>query len=170
MVHLGRAQCPIALQKNGRETDVDNDRLRQQVESNPRRTTRELAQELDVIYYDPLARNETITAELYCQQLDRPAANRKASESWHNPILARQCSMTHCKNEAAPEASRPWMGCAASPSGSPDTAPTEYHLFLPLSNAMQGKTFDDEDDMGRWLAGFFESKPEKFYAYGSVVA
>ncbi|VDO89544.1 unnamed protein product [Heligmosomoides polygyrus] len=42
----------------------------------------------------------------------------------------------------------------------------QHPLDVPkaLSNAMRGKTFDDEDDMERWLAGFFESKPEKFSA------
>ncbi|VDP20973.1 unnamed protein product [Heligmosomoides polygyrus] len=35
---------------SGRESDVDNNRLRQLVESGPRRTTRELAQDLGVHY------------------------------------------------------------------------------------------------------------------------
>ncbi|VDO29979.1 unnamed protein product [Heligmosomoides polygyrus] len=48
MVHLGRAQGPIALHETGRESDVDNDRLRPLVESDPRRATRELAQDLGV--------------------------------------------------------------------------------------------------------------------------
>ncbi|VDP14799.1 unnamed protein product [Heligmosomoides polygyrus] len=36
--------------RSGRESDVDNDRLRQLVESDPRRTNRELAQDLNVLY------------------------------------------------------------------------------------------------------------------------
>ncbi|VDO75004.1 unnamed protein product [Heligmosomoides polygyrus] len=74
MVHLGRAQYPIALHENGsrfrkgefnlqdsfrsgRGSDVDNDRLRQLVESAPQRTTRELAQDLGV-HYATIARHQ----------------------------------------------------------------------------------------------------------------
>lgn len=42
--------------RSGRESDVDNDRLRQLVESDPRRTTRELAQDLGV-HYATIARH-----------------------------------------------------------------------------------------------------------------
>ncbi|VDO91731.1 unnamed protein product [Heligmosomoides polygyrus] len=41
---------------SGRESDVDNDRLRQLVELDPRRTTRELAQDLGV-HYSTFARH-----------------------------------------------------------------------------------------------------------------
>ncbi|VDP19126.1 unnamed protein product [Heligmosomoides polygyrus] len=67
MVHLGRAQFPIALHENGshafakvklpsrfilsgRESDDDNYRLRQLVESDSRRTTLEFAQDLGMHY------------------------------------------------------------------------------------------------------------------------
>ena len=46
----------------------------------------------------------------------------------------------------------------------PDLVPRDYQLLLALSNALQGKTCDNEDDLNRWLSNFFESLPVQFYA------
>ena len=52
------------------------------------------------------------------------------------------------------------------PPYSPDLAPTDHHLFLSLSNAMQGKTFDNPDGIDCWLNNFFAMKEEQFHAKG----
>lgn len=63
----------------------------------------------------------------------------------------------------SPEATRLW--CELLPSL--DLALTDFHhLFLPLSNAMQGKTFTAEGDMDRRLT-FFETRPQGFYTAGA---
>ncbi|EYB92325.1 hypothetical protein Y032_0195g1484 [Ancylostoma ceylanicum] len=41
----------------------------------------------------------------------------------------------------------------------PDPMPVDYQLLLTLSNALQGRACDDEDDLDRWLSNFFESVP-----------
>ncbi|EYC18856.1 hypothetical protein Y032_0026g1407 [Ancylostoma ceylanicum] len=46
----------------------------------------------------------------------------------------------------------------------PNLVPKDYQLLLTLSNALQGKACDDEDDLDRWLSNFFESLPVQFYA------
>ncbi|EYB91977.1 hypothetical protein Y032_0199g1645 [Ancylostoma ceylanicum] len=38
----------------------------------------------------------------------------------------------------------------------PDLVPRDYRIPLTLSNALQGKTCDDEDDLDRWLSNFVE--------------
>ncbi|EYC14509.1 hypothetical protein Y032_0040g246 [Ancylostoma ceylanicum] len=43
-----------------------------------------------------------------------------------------------------------------SPPYGPDLAPEDYQLLLALSNALQGKASDDEDDLDRWLSNFSE--------------
>ncbi|EYB92645.1 hypothetical protein Y032_0191g1295 [Ancylostoma ceylanicum] len=44
----------------------------------------------------------------------------------------------------------------------PDLVPRDYQLLLTLSNALQGKACDDEDDLDGWLSNFFESLPVQF--------
>lgn len=120
-----------------------------------------------VIYYELLARNETLTADLYCQQLDRLAAKIAEKRPNHGTIrFLHDNARPHIARMTRQKLLDLGWEVLPHPPYSPDIAPTDYHLFLSLSNAMQGKTFDDEDDMERWLAGFFESKPEKFYADG----
>ncbi|EYC10549.1 hypothetical protein Y032_0055g2621 [Ancylostoma ceylanicum] len=36
----------------------------------------------------------------------------------------------------------------------PDLVPKDYHLLLTLSNALQGKAWDGEDDLDCWLSNF----------------
>ncbi|VDO60117.1 unnamed protein product [Heligmosomoides polygyrus] len=48
LLHDTATCCVERKTASGRESDLDNDRLRQLVESDPRRTTRELAQDLRV--------------------------------------------------------------------------------------------------------------------------
>ncbi|EYB93868.1 hypothetical protein Y032_0178g680 [Ancylostoma ceylanicum] len=37
--------------------------------------------------------------------------------------------------------------------------PRDYQLLLTLSNALQEKACDDEDDLNCWLSNFFEPMP-----------
>ncbi|EYB87898.1 hypothetical protein Y032_0255g320 [Ancylostoma ceylanicum] len=45
-----------------------------------------------------------------------------------------------------------------------DLVQGDYQLLLTLSNALQGKTCDDWDDLDRWLSNFPESVSAQFYA------
>ncbi|EYC17412.1 hypothetical protein Y032_0030g2032 [Ancylostoma ceylanicum] len=46
----------------------------------------------------------------------------------------------------------------------PGLEPKDYQLLLTLSNALQGKACDDEDDSDRWLSKFFELVSAQLYA------
>lgn len=52
------------------------------------------------------------------------------------------------------------------PPYSPDLAPTDYHLFRSLSNSLRGKIFEEESDIIKYLANFFDSQPKEFYTRG----
>ena len=52
------------------------------------------------------------------------------------------------------------------PSYSPDLAPTDYHLFLSISNHLQEKELDEEWELKKFLQDFFSSKSQEFYANG----
>lgn len=120
-----------------------------------------------IIYYELLPTNTTITADLYCQQLD--TLHTKIAEK--RPNLG---SIRFLHDNARPHTARVtrqklldlgWE-VLPHPPYSPDLAPSDYHLFLSLSNAMQNQHFDDEDELNQWLQQFFDSKPEQFYREG----
>ena len=49
---------------------------------------------------------------------------------------------------------------------SPDLAPSDFHLFLSMSNALHNKVFTNDDELNQWLMNFFISKPASFYSEG----
>uniref|UniRef100_A0A914IB43 Histone-lysine N-methyltransferase SETMAR n=1 Tax=Globodera rostochiensis TaxID=31243 RepID=A0A914IB43_GLORO len=52
------------------------------------------------------------------------------------------------------------------PPYSPDVAPSDYHLFRSLSNALSGVTLENAAALQNWLDEFFASKPPAFYKRG----
>uniref|UniRef100_A0A914H9D1 Transposase n=1 Tax=Globodera rostochiensis TaxID=31243 RepID=A0A914H9D1_GLORO len=52
------------------------------------------------------------------------------------------------------------------PPYSPDVAPSDYHLFRSLSNALSGVTFENAAALQIWLDQFFASKPPIFFKRG----
>ena len=45
---------------------------------------------------------------------------------------------------------------------SPDLAPTDFHLFRSLSNAMRGVSFNSDAELRTWFDKFFESKSNNY--------
>lgn len=50
----------------------------------------------------------------------------------------------------------------AHPTYSPDIAPSDYHLFRSMQNAMTGIHFTSEQSVENWLDSFLTSKDENF--------
>ncbi|KAG6794851.1 transposase [Apis mellifera caucasica] len=49
------------------------------------------------------------------------------------------------------------------PPYSPDLAPSDYFLFRSLQNSLNGKNFNNDDDIKLYLIHFFANKNQKFY-------
>ena len=45
----------------------------------------------------------------------------------------------------------------------PDLAPSDYFLFRSLQNSLNGKNFNNDDDIKSYLIQFFANKNYKFY-------
>lgn len=120
-----------------------------------------------VIHWELLPANSTITAVKYCEQLDRLAA--KISE-----LRPEKNHVRFLHDNARPHVARltrqkmldlGWE-VLTHPPYSPDLAPSDYHLFSAMSNALAGTSFDDEHEMSLWLTEFFTSKSAQFYRTG----
>ncbi|KAG6799391.1 transposase [Apis mellifera caucasica] len=55
------------------------------------------------------------------------------------------------------------------PPYSPDFAPSDYFLFRSLQNSLNGKNFNNDDDIKSYLIQFFANKNQKFYEHGIMM-
>ena len=117
-----------------------------------------------IIHWEILPNGCTITADLYCQQLDRVAEKLKR----------KQDRIYYLHDNARPHIAKStrtkllnlgWI-TVPHPPYSPDLAPTDYHLFHSLSNHLREKKFDDENDVKMELLNFFDQKSKDFYERG----
>lgn len=69
-------------------------------------------------------------------------------------ILARQCLSAHRRMNLEKPLGFRWK-VQPLPTYTPELATTDYHLFLWLSNVIQGKTFDVEDDIDQMVEQIF---------------
>ena len=106
----------------------------------------------------------TITADLYCQQLDRLAEKlkRKQDQIYYLHDNARpHVVKSTCEKLLKLE----WIPIPHPPYSS-DLSPTDYHLFRPVSHHLREKKFDDEYDVKMDIANFFGQKSQDFYERG----
>ena len=52
------------------------------------------------------------------------------------------------------------------PPYSPDLAPSDYHLFLPMANALGGANLASLEACENWLSEFFANRGPGFYERG----
>jgi len=53
------------------------------------------------------------------------------------------------------------------PTCSPDLAPSDFHLFGPLKNALRGRRFScDDDDVKAAVHQWLRAQPKTFFADG----
>ncbi|CAF1688347.1 unnamed protein product, partial [Adineta ricciae] len=94
-----------------------------------------------IIHWEILPAGCTVTADLYCQQLDRVAAKLHGEQDriyfLHDNARPHVAKLTREKLLKLGWITLP------HPPYSPDLAPTDYHLFRSLSNYLSEKKFDD---------------------------
>jgi histone-lysine N-methyltransferase SETMAR len=123
-----------------------------------------------VIYIELLDPNQTITADIYTQQLarlhevlvrERPAlVNRKGVILLHDNARPHVAKWTKQKIEELEWEVLP------HPPYSPDIAPSDYYLFCSLQHFLDGKSFSDLEEVQAAISGFFASKPAEFFRTG----
>ena len=121
-----------------------------------------------IIHYELLERNQTVNAELYVQQLHRlnEAIQQKRPNRRNGVLLQHDNARPHIANMTKAAIQELEWEVLPHPSYSPDLAPSDFHLFRSLSNALRGVSFNNDVELRAWLDEFFESRPGDFYRRG----
>jgi histone-lysine N-methyltransferase SETMAR len=123
-----------------------------------------------IIHFELLEMGQTITADIYCQQLDRLrdalAEKRPALLNRNKLILHQDNARPHTAKLTQQKIRALGWEVLPHPPYSPDIAPSDYHLFQSLQHYLSGKTFADLEALRNGLADFFAQKPDTFYAQG----
>lgn len=123
-----------------------------------------------VIYYEFLKPGNTITAEVYCQQLDKmDAALHQKQPALVNrkvPLILQDNARPHTAKLTLQKLKQLGYEILPHPAYSPDVSPTDYHFFRSLSNFLQGKCFTKHDEVKKTFSDFLASRDADFYKIG----
>lgn len=117
-----------------------------------------------IIHWELLPKGSTITADLYCQQLERVAANLKGKQD--KVYFLHDNARPHVALSTKKKLMKLNWTVLPHPPYSPDLAPTDYHLFRSLANQLNGKRFEDEESLETFIGDFFDNKSPGFYKDG----
>ncbi|KAG6800492.1 Ammar1 transposase [Apis mellifera caucasica] len=87
--------------------------------------------------------------------------NRKGVVFHHDDARPHTCLVTRQKLLE--------LSVLPHPPYSPDLAPFDYFLFRSLQNSLNGKNFNNDDDIKSYLIQFFANKNHKFYERGIMM-
>ncbi len=120
-----------------------------------------------VVHWEFLPPNATVTADLYCSQMDclKQALERKGLSNMH-VMLLHDNARPHVAKQTQNKLQQFGWEVLPHPPYSPDLAPSDFHLFRALHGDMRERQFHDCDELSEYISAFFTSKPASFYAHG----
>ena len=120
-----------------------------------------------IIHYELLHYGQTLNSDLYCQQLDR----LNAALMQKRPSLINRGRIVFHQDSARPHTSLMtrqklrelgWV-VLLHPPYSPDLAPSDYHLFLPMAIELANRKLATRESCENWLSEFFDNREASFY-------
>ena len=117
-----------------------------------------------IVHWEILPNGCTITADLYCQQLDRVAEKLKGNQDRISYL--HDNARSHVAKSICEKLLKLRWIIIPHPAYSPDLAPTDYHLFRSVSHHLLEKKFDKGNDVKMDIANFFGQKSQDFYERG----
>lgn len=126
-----------------------------------------------VVYFELLDMNQTITADIYCQQLASLRAalvlKRPSLVNRKGVILQQDNASSHTAKKTRELLKEFGWEVLPHPPYSPDIAPSDYHLFQSLQHFLSGKEFKNKEEVQSAINVFFASKDIAFYRRGIEV-
>jgi histone-lysine N-methyltransferase SETMAR len=119
------------------------------------------------VYWELLPRGQTITANHYCQQLDKVQQKLMEKGVDTSQIFFHQDNARpHTSQQTLAKIEELGWTKINQPPYSPDIAPSDYHLFRSMDHFLRDRHFTENDQVRAALEDFFRSKPSKFYTDG----
>ena len=122
-----------------------------------------------IVYLELLLPNRTINSVVYIEQLTK--LNNAIEEK--RPELKRCCIHDNARPHTSLVTRQKLLelGWDVLPHApyNPDFALSDYFLFRSLQNSLNGKNFDNDDDIKSYLIQFFANKNQKFYERGIMM-
>ena len=113
-----------------------------------------------------MPRGNTVTSATYADLLKnhlRPAIKSKRRGFLSTSVLLQHDNARpHTARSTAATIRDLSFECLPHPPYSPDLAPSDFHVFGPLKEAMGGKSFRSDEEMQQWL----HSQPKDFFSRG----
>lgn len=123
-----------------------------------------------LIHHSFLNPGETITAEIYCQQIDemhlKLQQHHPALVNRKGPILLHDNARPHVAHLTLQKLNNLGYEILPHPAYSPDLSPTDYHFFKHLENFLRDKCFINQDDAKNAFNDFIASRTPEFYDTG----
>jgi len=123
-----------------------------------------------VVHWELLDRNLTITAEIYCQQLDRLNSAliqiRPSLVNRKGVLLHHDNARPHIARLTIQKIGELGYEVMPHPAYSPDMAPSDYHLFRSLYHHLKENIFNTEEEVRKGIASFIASKQPEFFKRG----
>lgn len=116
------------------------------------------------IHWELLPNGQTITAAVYCEQLER--VRRKLRDRRIPVVLLHDNAKPHTARLTRDKLADMAWEVLPHPPYSPDISPTDFHLFRSLEHWIRGQKFTNREDIEASLAEFFASKSRAWYARG----
>lgn len=120
-----------------------------------------------VVFHELLPNSASITADIFCAQLDEVDRTLRTSFPQIDKVrLLMDNARPHTAKKSQQKIIE--LGYELLPHApySPDTAPSDYHLFADLTRFLEGKNFDDAKSLKSGLDDYFTSQPASFYRGG----
>jgi histone-lysine N-methyltransferase SETMAR len=114
-----------------------------------------------------MLRGLTVNSESYCDLLQnhlKPAIRSKRRGLLSSGVLLQHDNARpHTPRATAKKITDLRLECIPHPAYSSDLAPSDYHVFGPLKEALGGKKFSTDDEIKGAVHGWLRSQSEEFF-------
>lgn len=120
-----------------------------------------------VIYWEALPDSTTVNQHRYSRPLDRvKKAYDETRPKTKQIYLLHDNAKPHTAELVQKKLEKfNWLPLTHPPY-SPDLAPSDYYLFLSLSNSLRNRKFETREDAVNYIEEYFSSKPQEFFRKG----
>ena len=119
-----------------------------------------------IIHHEFLKSGQTVNSDIYCSQIEEVHKKLKdidpAMINRRRVIILQDNAKPHTSKKTIQKFSDIGYEILSHPPYSPDISPTDYHVFLSMSNFLRGKNFDTLEDLQNCIVDFLSRSQSIF--------